>query len=107
MLSIFDWVITSFGLALIITQSKIFKSFRERIRLSSTFLGDLVRCIMCTGFWIGIALSLLFDLGPNIHLIRIKPIRIFADGFATSGIVWIIYVVLYRYFQDPAPEEKD
>jgi len=106
LVNILDWIITSFGISLVITQSKIFKSTRERIALASKFLGELVKCIMCTGFWVGITLSLLFNLGPNISAISIKPIRIFADGFATSGIVWIIYVVLYRYFQDPLPEEK-
>ena len=95
-------MLITFGISLVITQSKIFAPIRTRIAKISTFLGDLVKCIMCTGFWIGLFLSLFLNIGINsVHNVLI---RITLDGFATSGFVWFVYVILYRYFQDPVED---
>lgn len=98
------WTTTTFGISLVLTQSKILKSTRETILKYSEFFGTLVKCIMCLGFWIGLFYSLVFSIGPNVGKINNIIVRSIFDGFASSGFVWFVYVILYRYFQDPVEE---
>jgi len=52
----------SYGLTLIITQSVIFEPLRDYMdRINPNFLGILFSCVMCTGFWIGLFLSILLN----------------------------------------------
>jgi hypothetical protein len=49
----FIWFcIVSYGL----TQLLVYAKILERIRPTDGFLGDLLSCPMCTGFWVGIFL---------------------------------------------------
>jgi len=93
---IFIWITTTYGISVVVSQSKIFEPIRSFMyKRISTFLGDMLKCIMCFGFWVGLVMSLVLQLGPNnLHTNRLY--RIVLDGFATSGIVWIIHVVLFR-----------
>lgn len=74
------WVLVTYGANLAITTSKIFAPVRAWIAVRSTFLGTLVRCPMCAGFWIGFAWP---ALGVE-------------SAFVSMTVAWVIHVVLAR-----------
>jgi hypothetical protein len=43
-----------------VTETKIFKPFREWLKTQSTFLGDLFSCGYCFGHWIAFALTAIY-----------------------------------------------
>ena len=65
------WMLSVFGFTYIVIYSKICKPFRVWCQLKSDFLGELLKCPLCLGFWVGLPAhflcgspthSLLFDL---------------------------------------------
>lgn len=84
------WALAVIGLTTIITQSKLFAPVRQVFELAvrSRFL----HCPMCVGFWVGLGLSLLhFGCCPGPLWLR--PVF---DGWASSGLNWIVFVILVR-----------
>ena len=49
---ILDFIAIAGG-TMIVTTSKIFKPVREYVSTKSEFVGDLLECALCTGFWMG------------------------------------------------------
>jgi len=49
------WLFSVFGFTYIVVYSKIFFKFRDWSYGKSQFLGDLVHCPLCLGFWVGLA----------------------------------------------------
>ena len=76
------WVLASFGITTIISVSKIFKPVREFIGTKSKFLGELLACSMCTGFWVGVFLSLAYYSPTG---------SIFFDACVSSACCWLLY----------------
>ena len=100
----FCWWAIVWGATMISTQSTLFSGFRSRSIRMSQWLGTLVICPMCTGFWVGVAACLLGLSGPSSALSPSWPIwaRAWADGCASSALCWLSHVVLghlaeYRY----------
>lgn len=87
------WALAVVGLTTIITQSKLFapirRGFESRIR--SKFLS----CPMCVGFWVGFGLSFI-GLGCASSLPMNPLLHWVVNGWASSGLNWIIYVILVR-----------
>jgi hypothetical protein len=87
------WALAVVGLTTIITQSKLFAPIRRVFenRTGSKFLC----CPMCMGFWVGLGLSLILGLscGARVHPFGMLCL---VDGWASSGLNWIVYVVLIR-----------
>lgn len=52
------WILVSFGITFAITHGKIFEELRKTAADKHEILDGLVRCPMCLGFWVGMALSL-------------------------------------------------
>jgi flagellar biosynthesis protein FliR len=73
--------LSSAGMTLIIVASDIMASPRSFLS-RSVFLGKLVNCSMCTGFWVGALLSLYFDINPII------------GGSITSVVSWSIHNIV-------------
>ena len=115
------WALAVYGVAFIITGSKIFRPLRRALgpvdetkpelpdvyrRLPvegvRKFFADLLYCPVCTGFWIGLGLSLA-GWGVFAHpdaadaLLRLsvlKHVRHVFNGGAASAVCWIAHVVL-------------
>ena len=80
------WILIAFGITISVTHGKIFNSFRNWIGEKSTFLGDLVRCPMCLGFWVGILLSVTWQG------VTACPIL---DGFLSLATCFGLYSVIW------------
>jgi hypothetical protein len=88
-------IIVIIGLTAIITQSKMVQPFREWITTKSLFLGKLLNCSMCTGFWVG----LLFYFCPEV--VSLLKFNIFAKeiiSYAAIGSICceVIYLIMER-----------
>jgi len=59
---LFLFIITSVGITNIVVNGGIFESFRDFVSGFSSFLGELVNCSTCAGFWIGIFLGFYFGV---------------------------------------------
>lgn len=98
------WWAVVWGATMISTQSTLFAPFRRRSAQLNIWLGTLVICPMCTGFWVGVAASFLHLHGPAEALASPWPVwaKAWADGCASSALCWFSHVVLghlaeYRY----------
>ena len=58
-------------ITLIVVESLFFKGFREWALARSRWLGELVRCHLCFGMWVGFLLALIFR--PNF--VDVPPIE--------------------------------
>ena len=66
-MSIVDLVVFIFGcagLTTILVSSDIFEPIRSFVSERSTFLGKMVNCSMCLGFWVGLVASFYSDINP-------------------------------------------
>ena len=70
---------------MILTMSSLFEPVRDFIESKSEFLGELVSCPMCLGFWVGLTISVLDFQNYN-------PIY---AGAITSLFSWIIATFVY------------
>jgi len=84
------WALTLFGIVYSLGNSKLTYPYVDKLIESQNvilhFLGELLICPMCLGFWVAGLLSLLW-YSPTDRLIL--------DMFLGSGICWILYVMCY------------
>lgn len=60
------------------------------------YLGRLVRCHACLGFWVGVSLSLI-GLGSISEYVDLSfPLDVVGDGFLVSGTNFFVWLVLRR-----------
>jgi hypothetical protein len=91
-----QWALAVIGLTTIVTQSKLFAPLRRGFEYwtRSKSSQSLLHCPMCIGFWVGFGLSI---LGCTCCPAVSKPLwRWLLDGWASSGLNWIVYVCLVR-----------
>ena len=77
-------ILSSFGLTLIVTQSKILKPVREIAGLISLKLKELLECPMCFGFWSGMICFFLRLIEANFILY----------GFIGSVVGYVGYLLI-------------
>jgi hypothetical protein len=96
MIGFFAWWAIVWGATMILTQSSLFAPFRLRCLRLNQWLGTLVICPMCSGFWVGVAACALGVVGPSAVLSVPWPVwaRAWADGCAASALCWFSHVVL-------------
>lgn len=89
----FPFLLSCYGMTLIVTQSRIFRPVREKFSCVRG-IGYWIKCPMCFGFWAGVFWS------PFLwHPIEL-PLGLLAAGCISSGFCWIVRVVLYRLGED-------
>lgn len=81
-MSLFIWILVSFGITFTITHSKLLKSLRERAAEHNPLLGELLCCPMCLGFWVGSLLSLCWESVTGNFIL---------DGFLSLSSCWLLY----------------
>jgi len=55
----FLFIFSAVGITSVLTISSLFSKPRLFIESKSIFLGELINCPMCTGFWVGFIVSLI------------------------------------------------
>jgi len=105
------WFLAVLGATLIVNRSVLFAPLRRLFPKpdgETPFLGTLVRCTQCLGFWVGLAAS---PLAPSplvssaAHPFASGVAHAFALGCAASGVSFALTYVLVRLGMDPNTEE--
>ena len=90
------WLLLSYGLVIIVTQSVVARPFRNAVGRVSPWLQKMFTCAMCFGFHVGWALSFLGFAPARLLTAWPVPAAMAADAFVTSASCWTLYVVLSR-----------
>ena len=53
----FLFILSSVGITTIFTISSIFEPVRDFLEKRSAYVGEMINCPMCTGFWVGLVVS--------------------------------------------------
>ena len=82
------FVLTAYGLTQILVYSSIFNNIRPK----KGFFGDLLKCPMCTGFWVG---AFVFLVSPCTELITFEysVINMLLCGWLSSGTSYIFCTI--------------
>ena len=86
------FILASWGMTQIIVYGSIFESLREWIAERSFWLGTLIHCPMCTGFWAGV---FLFGINGCTELFTYEYnlINLLILGWLSSGTSYILNMV--------------
>ena len=86
------FTLAGYGLTQILVYSSLFEKPRTFIKSKSDFLGELVSCPMCTGFWVG---ALLFCLNPFTELFsfELNAVNFLICGWLGSGSSYVMNMV--------------
>ena len=87
------FLLATIGLTLIITQSYIFKTIREKAQKINSSLGKLFRCPMCMGFWCGCLIKTLLLIYYH-QFISLSFIIILIYGFIGSFVSYLTYLLI-------------
>lgn len=60
------------------------------------YLGRLIRCHACMGFWLGVSLSLMHGGFINRYMDLFFPADVLGDGFMLSGFNFCLWAVLRK-----------
>jgi hypothetical protein len=90
------WTLAVYGTTAVVTESKLLAPIRAFLARRSPFLGALLSCALCFGFWAGAGYSLL-----GLSLVASSApawwplgLRAFADGAAGAAVSWILATVV-------------
>ncbi len=86
-----------YGICQIIVEGTILSKFRMFLLGKSKFLFTLITCMICTGFWVGVIISLLY-FSPTKQWLSNE--NFILDGFFSSAIVWHIHLFENLFVND-------
>lgn len=90
--------ITVYGFTNILVYGSIFSGLRSFLRNNISVLGDLMSCMMCLSFWVGVGVFLSVLCILTIPLTwGLSPIILLVGGFS-SGSTWLIHTI-QEYFE--------
>ncbi len=79
LVELLTFLITAGGITSMLVGASILSSPREWISSKSNFFRGLLSCPMCTGFWVGLFLSILIPVNPIF------------GAFMSSVFSWAVY----------------
>jgi len=79
-MSLIEAILGYCGITILISAGTIFEDIRTAIKSKSDFLGELISCPMCLGFWVGMFFGFVSMKFPPIVL-----------GGIVSVSSWILY----------------
>ena len=84
-MSLIIFILAAYGL----TQILVFGSIFDSIRPTTGKLGDLFRCSMCVGFWVG---ALLYGISfyTELFTFELNVVNPFLLGWLSSGTSYIL-----------------
>jgi len=80
------FILMCMGISYSISTEMVTIGIRSWIKKKSNFLGDLIYCPICTGFWVGLILG-----------IWITPLFFLADGFIILMCIKILEKITMNY----------
>jgi len=83
------FVLCAYGMTQILVYGNIFSYLREKVEEKSEWLGELVNCPMCTGFWIGLFLAGINEY-TELFTFDINIVTYFLLGCLSSGTSYIL-----------------
>ena len=91
------FILVCYGISNIIVFGSLFDGMRKYFdKINPDFLGGLVGCMMCTSFWVGFMVSMLYS--PTVDIIGLSDtsisllfITVFLDACFASGTVWLVH----------------
>ena len=110
------WMIIAYGMSQILVYGSIFNGTRNQINKWASseftpfqgfwvFVGDLLKCMMCTSTWVGFFLGL-FVVSPTYYMFELNEyVSWFFDGMFASGSVWAINAII-EWFEENRPINK-
>jgi hypothetical protein len=57
-------LLAGIGITNLVVNASLFDNLRDFVIKESDFLGKLITCMMCSGFWVGFVLGLFGDINP-------------------------------------------
>jgi len=97
MLKLLTFLLAAHGATYIVTLGGIFRPAREWLKSHASWLGSMLCCPMCFGFWSGVAFALAGFWSRQTHVLALDA---FAAGCASSAFTWTVHVVLRRLGED-------
>lgn len=85
------WILINYGITNALVNSNLFDKFKLRLRNSKSkyphFLFKMLICMMCTGFWVGGFLGIVYNSPTGFIL---------WDAFLGSGTAWILHALVWK-----------
>jgi len=95
MMSFLIFLLASIGLTLIINLSFIFKPLREKMCKINSFIGKLLKCSQCTGFWASLFVQFLVLIHERASFIFFfTDIYFILYGFIGSFVCYLVYLLI-------------
>jgi hypothetical protein len=92
-MNLVDLLIFTFGcsgLTTIIVTSSILEPIRDFVSSKSSYIGKLINCTMCSGFWVGLVASLFSDInllwGASISSLFSWGISNIIEAYSAIGV---------------------
>jgi hypothetical protein len=92
--SLLLFVLVSVGITNVVVNSKVLEFFREFITSNSSFLGEMLECMMCSGFWVGIIISCLSGFSVPIYMAFVSSLFSHLYG-SVVGFIEVITALLW------------
>lgn len=107
-------IIGCYGLTSIVVQSKLFNPFRKWVKIKLPFIGKLVSCMFCFGFWVSILIVTLFNYSFSNHLFLTYTMlpniiaRVIFTIFDAAFLASLIYHInlIELYVESKLPNEQ-
>ena len=99
MLELIKFLLSCVGLTMILTNSKLFKPFRDWCKKKSKLLGYLSTCSMCSGFYSGLIVYFLYKITYIIPIININLGELINYGFIGSFVSYLMYLLLCPFIK--------
>jgi hypothetical protein len=90
------------GITVILVSSDIIEPVRDFISSKSNFLGKLINCPMCLGFWVGLIASVGTDINPLLGASMVSLI-----SWSVSNVVDAIFSIGFYFDTMLEDGEKD
>lgn len=102
MLALVTWALLCLGPTVALTQASILEPLRASLGSVWAPLGELSRCALCTGFWVGVVWALLCPhLGPAAALPWASSLARVAAGtllnaLCSASVCWIVVMAVSK-----------
>jgi len=100
MIELFAFCLICYGA----TQIICFGSILDKIRPTQGWMGKLLSCPMCTGFWVGVLTSTQYQIDLLSEHI---PVDMLLHGFVSSGICYFFGMLVNDYGLKITLEKKN